>query len=478
MECEYMLKKHQVFTPVNYIYELLDSVNYNNKIFGKKILENSCGDGQILVEIVKRYIKDGISCGKNSIEIANGLSADIYGFEIDPIQYKKCINNLNSILVENKIPRVNWKICNDDFIRWITDDCFDFIVGNPPYITYSELEETERSFIRKQFKTCSKGKFDYCYAFIEKSLNLLNNSGKMSYLIPSSIFKTVFGKTLRDAMLESINRIIDFSKINVFDTALVKSSIIIFDKNSQNDLIIFDDILTRNRVLINKSDLGEKWIFSIENNAKEKNRRFGDYFTVSHSIATLCNKVFLLKDGSYSIELNGDITVNDLILEKELIRKAFSPRSITYGKNELIIFPYEVINNEVHRISEEKMITKYPNIYHYLLENKDNLLDRKSDKNSEWFEYGRSQAIRGIFTVKLLMSTVVTNNVKIHELDKEDIAYSGMIIKSKGVDCYSLDYGKKILSSENFLEYVKKIGIPVNGNSYRITSHDIENYTF
>jgi putative site-specific DNA-methyltransferase restriction-modification protein len=167
-----------------------------------------------------------------------------------------------------------------------------------------------------------------------------------------------------------------------------------------------------------------------------------------------------------------------LILEKELIRKAFSPRSITYGKNELIIFPYEVINNEVHRISEEKMITKYPNIYHYLLENKDNLLDRKSDKNSEWFEYGRSQAIRGIFTVKLLMSTVVTNNVKIHELEKEDIAYSGMIIKSKGVDCYSLDYGKKILSSENFLEYVKKIGIPVNGNSYRITSHDIENYTF
>ena len=111
-----MLKKHQVFTPVNYIYELLDSVNYNKNIFGKKILENSCGDGQILVEIVKRYIKDGISSGKNSIEIANGLSTDIYGFEIDPIQYKKCINNLNSILIENKIPRVNWKICNQRFL--------------------------------------------------------------------------------------------------------------------------------------------------------------------------------------------------------------------------------------------------------------------------------------------------------------------------------------------------------------------------
>ena len=49
-----------------------------------------------------------------------------------------------------------------------------------------------------------------------------------------------------------------------------------------------------------------------------------------------------------------------------------------------------------------------------------------------------NQAIEGIFTIKLLISTVVTNNVKVHELEKEDIAYSGRIVKSKGIDCYSL----------------------------------------
>ena len=66
------------------------------------------------------------------------------------------------------------------------------------------------------------------------------------------------------------------------------------------------------------------------------------------------------------------------------------------------------------------MITNYPNIYSYLLNNKDNLLRRKRDKGSQWFEYGRSQAINGIFTIKLLISTVVTNNAKVHELEKED----------------------------------------------------------
>ncbi|WP_343085729.1 Eco57I restriction-modification methylase domain-containing protein [Streptococcus parasanguinis] len=473
-----MLKKHQVFTPINYVYNLLDTVDYKHNLFGKKVLENSCGDGQVLSEIVTRYIKDSIDFGRDSKEIAQGLSENIFGFEIDLLQYKRCINNLNSILHKNGIPSINWKIYNEDFLRWIPTDNFDFIIGNPPYITYSELEENERLFLKQQFNSCSKGKFDYCYAFIERSINLLSDTGKMAYLIPSSIFKTVSGKRLRDIMIEYINGIIDFSKINVFDKALVKSSIIKFDKSDKSGLIIFDDSLTKNRIFINKKDLSDKWVLSKHNNIQEAYRRFGDYYTVTHSIATLCNEVFLLKDGSYSLKQNGDIVVNDIILEKELIRRAFSPRSVTYGKNELIIFPYEVINDKVCKISEDKMITNYPNIYCYLLNNKDNLLRRKRDKGSQWFEYGRNQAIKGIFTIKLLISTVVTNNVKVHELEKEDIAYSGMIVKSKGIDCYSLDYGKNILSSDNFLEYVKNIGIPINGNSYRITSQDIENYTF
>ena len=47
-----MNKKCQVFTPNDYVKELLDSVGYIDNLYGKKILENSCGDGNILVEVV------------------------------------------------------------------------------------------------------------------------------------------------------------------------------------------------------------------------------------------------------------------------------------------------------------------------------------------------------------------------------------------------------------------------------------------
>ena len=44
-----MIKKYQVFTPRNSVKELLNSVGYCKNIVDKKILENSCGDGNILV---------------------------------------------------------------------------------------------------------------------------------------------------------------------------------------------------------------------------------------------------------------------------------------------------------------------------------------------------------------------------------------------------------------------------------------------
>lgn len=64
---------------------MLDMANYNSNLYGKKVLENSCGDGHVLTKIVVRYIKD---CVNNNIfvkKIKYGLGHDIYSNEIDKI---------------------------------------------------------------------------------------------------------------------------------------------------------------------------------------------------------------------------------------------------------------------------------------------------------------------------------------------------------------------------------------------------------
>lgn len=470
-----MNKKCQVFTPQDYVEKLLDSVNYRQNLYGKRLLENSCGDGNILTVVVQRYIDDCRNQGFSRTKIRNGLSRDIHGVEIDPEQYKKCLEKLNKILEKNDILPINWKLYNDDYLKMklCEDDDFDFIVGNPPYITYSELKKADQLFLKKTFESCKKGKFDYCYAFIEKSIQKLSCIGKMAYLIPSSIFKTVFGENLRTILLPNLVTINDYTQEKVFSEALVKSAIIVLSKNIKDEKIHYVDETSQVDRNIYRDKLGEKWVFAYENTG---NRRFGDYFKVSHAIATLCNRAYVIKD--WVTDEFGNYLCDGFCVEKEMLRDATSPKLFHSGKTEKIIFPYRYDEN--HRLihfDEQQFKKNFPGTYSYLSHFKSELDKRDSDDSAQWFEYGRSQALSGLDCEKALISTIISSEVLVYKIKKDTIPYAGMYIISL-TEQYSIDEGIDILMQDRFFRYAQSIGIHINGNSIRITSKDIENYRF
>lgn len=471
-----MNKKCQVFTPENYVRELLDCVGYTERLYGRKILENSCGDGNILVVVVQRYIDDCIANGLSRTKIKNGLSRDIYGIEIDPEQFQKCIGNLNQVLKKNNIKGVEWKIFNEDYLRWDDTLQFQFIVGNPPYITYSELAKSEQKYVRENFSTCVKGKFDYCYAFIEKSIKTLAQDGKMAYLIPSSIFKTVFGLNLRNYMKPYITGIKDYTQEKVFDTALVKSAIMVLDKQRQHSVLHYRDMTEGKDINIPVNRLTDKWFFA--KNVKKGMRRFGDYFKVSHVVATLLNEAYVLKEENYQETEQGFICKGHII-ERDMVRDTATPRSMRYQKNEKIIFPYIYKDGHLVRFEKGEFEIKYPEAAAYLNEFRDDLEKRQSDTGAKWYEYGRSQALAGLDRDKLLVSTVITENIAVYRLPRECIPYAGMyIVRGEENTEYTLEDAQRILESRDFRQYVLDVGIHISGSSLRITSKDVEDYRF
>ena len=123
-----MNKKCQVFTPADYVEELLDSVGYTENLYGKRILENSCGDGNILVAVVQRYIDD---CNRQELskeQIRAGLANDICAIEIDKEQYEKCICNLNNVLKLNDLQSIKWNFYNNDYFQIDDVGKFQFVV--------------------------------------------------------------------------------------------------------------------------------------------------------------------------------------------------------------------------------------------------------------------------------------------------------------------------------------------------------------
>ena len=84
----------------------------------------------------------------------------------------------------------------------------------------------------------------------------------------------------------------------------------------------------------------------------------------------------------------------------------------------------------------------------YLNDFREDLDKRQSDTNSKWYEYGRSQALAGLDSDKLLISTVITENVAVYRLTRECIPYAGMyIVSCEGNNDYTLEDAIRILES-------------------------------
>ena len=462
-------KKCHVFTPTHIVNKMLDEVGYIKELYGKSFLENSCGDGQIICEAVKRYINECITLQLSIEDIIFGLERDFFAIEFDAENFKNCKINLNQVLSNYGLGYVKWNIVNSDFLSFNIDRKFDFIVGNPPYISYANIDDENRKFIRENFNACKKGKFDYCYPFIEQSLNILSSSGKLAYLIPTNIFKNVFAKDLRNLLLNKIEKIIDYKAQKIFKNVLTSSSIIICSVNDTSPVIKYYDVSSDINLHIERATLGEKWMFDDKKN--EKKIPFSEYFLAATSVATLLNEAFVIKEYD---EKNDVIYVDDIPLEKELIRPAASPRALSRNEKEFIIFPYKYRGNKINRFEMDDIKTMYPGVINHLEKFREKLNARDSDSISKWFEYGRSQALENLNQKKLLMSFIVTNRVNVYELDEYIIPYSGIYIIRKSD--LELSLAKEILESKEFLDYVKNIGIYVSGSSLRITANDIKNF--
>ena len=131
------------------------------------------------------------------------------------------------------------------------------------------------------------------------------------------------------------------------------------------------------------------------------------------------------------------------------------------------------------RFGEGEFEKNYPEAAAYLNEFRDDLDDRQSDANAKWYEYGRSQALAGLDSEKLLISTVITENVAVYRLARECIPYAGMyIVRCEDNNEYTLEDAAHILESRDFRQYVLDVGIHISGCSLRITSKDVEEYKF
>ena len=109
------------------------------------------------------------------------------------------------------------EVFRDRFGREKDNPGFDAVIGNPPYVSVTNIESDFRNYLLKQFTTAT-GRFDLYITFAEQSLRLLRERGMFSFIQPIKFAIYANGKALRHFLIgqTQIEQLVDVSQCNVF----------------------------------------------------------------------------------------------------------------------------------------------------------------------------------------------------------------------------------------------------------------------
>jgi adenine-specific DNA methylase len=186
-----------------------------NGDMGYDILEPSCGDGVFLEQIKTSAIK------------YNSITA----VEVDAVEAKKAA----SVDLSNKV------VLNEDFHTFanVTEQRFDLVVGNPPYIRYQYFDREQQIEAAKIFQ---KANLKYSkltnawVSFVVGSSLLLKEKGKIGFVLPAEILQVSYAKTLRNFLSHYYNKIniVSFKKL-VFPDIQQEVVLLLCEKNNTNE---------------------------------------------------------------------------------------------------------------------------------------------------------------------------------------------------------------------------------------------------
>ncbi|WP_304035986.1 Eco57I restriction-modification methylase domain-containing protein [Mesonia mobilis] len=250
---------------------------YRDWLLQLTICDPACGSGAFLNQALEFLIAEHAYIDELKAKVLGGaivfsdientiLENNIYGVDINEesveiaklslwlrtAQPRRKLNDLSSnIKCGNSLIDAK-SVAGDKAFKWeeefpavFAKGGFDVVIGNPPYVR-QELFKDIKPYLEKHYK-CYTSVADLYTYFIEKGINLMNQKGLFSFILPNKFLKATYGKNIRRVMLNDANLelLFDFDDFPVFKDATTYPIIFVLNKNSKNETFVFSEINKR-----------------------------------------------------------------------------------------------------------------------------------------------------------------------------------------------------------------------------------------
>lgn len=437
------------------LFETLQA--YKDWLFSLKIVDPACGSGAFLNQALNFLINEHQQIDDIIAELTGEklrlfdtdktiLEKNLYGVDINDESVEiaklslwlrtaqkgrklsKLNNNIkcgNSLIDDPEVAgekAFNWQ---NEFPEIFANGGFDVVIGNPPYVKLQGLKtnyEKESFFYEKNYKSATSN-YDIYVLFIEKSLEIINKTGKVSFILPHKFLISEFGKGIRGLLVkeQAVESILHFGSEMVFADASTYTCIITLShKNSIlqfkqiipdkiSEFFLFDEI--------NVDELStEQWILTNQKSASVLKKIKDVDYTLKDVFSRFVQGIITGKDAVYCVKgiIKGnyleitDEEGNIHFIEREIVKPHLRGEDISKYQNlvnkEWLIFPYKLENDKAILFTKEEMEGKYSNTLKYLENYEDILRARERNKfdTESWYQYSRNQAISVMEQMKII----------------------------------------------------------------------------
>ena len=192
-----------IYTRREVVDFILDLVGYTveQPITEYRLLEPSFGDGDFLLPALDRLLESAAR-GKQGLSVT-ALEPAIRAVELHRETFENTreavrVRLLEAGLLHTDAERVlqTW-LTQGDFLLGGFDHYFTHVVGNPPYLRQESIPDVLMREYRQRFVTIYD-RADIYVPFIELSLHLLDEGGKLGFICADRWMKNKYGKKLRE----------------------------------------------------------------------------------------------------------------------------------------------------------------------------------------------------------------------------------------------------------------------------------------
>jgi hypothetical protein len=323
---------------------------------------------------------------------------------------------------------------------------FDCVIGNPPYIRIQAMKEwapVEVEVYKKLYRSAAAGNYDIYVVFVEKGLSLLNETGRLGYILPHKFFNAQYGRPLRGLVSEGqhLEQIVHFGDAQVFAGATTYTCLMFLNKSGVDECLYIkvhdlDGWRKRMIAIFEEANKEEGWL--LKEAAALYHVRYQKETTL-HTIGRIPSRLisadewnFVIgrssrlmerldkmkptlldvadifvglqtsADKIYVVPLNANI--EEEVLKPFLLTGDLRPYCSPSATKQ-ILFPYELSLDKASLLAVDKLKQHYPKAWDYLDDHRKTLTSRERGKwkHAQWYAFGRSQNLTQMEAPKLII---------------------------------------------------------------------------